>query len=59
MQKATSPCPTCPYKRGIVKTLVNPCPQCKRNNYSFYKDITQQNGKVMKEIKKPMEEGDD
>lgn len=59
MQKATSPCPTCPYKRGIVKTLVNPCPQCKRNNYSFYKEVIQQNGEVMKEIKKPIEEGDD
>lgn len=47
MQKATSPCPTCPYKRGIVKTLVNPCPQCKRNNYSFYKEITQQQGEPM------------
>ena len=51
MQKATSPCPTCPYKRGIVKTLVNPCPQCKRNNYSFYKEITQQNGEVLDEGK--------
>lgn len=51
MQKATSPCPTCPYKRGIVKTLVNPCPQCKRNNYSFYKEITQQQGEVLDEGK--------
>lgn len=47
MQKAVIPCPTCPYKRGIVKTLVNPCPQCKRNNYSFYKKIAQQQGDLM------------
>ena len=59
MQKAVIPCPTCPYKRGIVKTLVNPCPQCKRNNYSFYKEIMQQNGEVLKAIKKPIQEGDD
>lgn len=50
MQKATSPCTTCPYKRGIVKTLVNPCPQCKRNNYSFYKEIMQQ-GRFLNEGK--------
>ena len=58
MQKAVNPCPACPYKLGIVKTLVNPCPQCRRNNYSFYKEITQQ-GEVLKEIKKPIQEGDD
>ena len=51
MQKAAIPCPTCPYKRGIVKTLVNPCPQCKRNNYLFYKVVTQQNGEVLDEGK--------
>lgn len=30
------PCRKCPYKLGYVKTLVNPCPQCKLNGYSSY-----------------------
>ena len=25
------PCPKCPYTLGQVKTLTNPCPQCKLN----------------------------
>ena len=37
-----APCGKCPYKLGIVKTLVNPCPQCKRNNYIFYKRLLKQ-----------------
>ncbi len=27
------PCAKCPYKLGAVETPVNPCPQCKLNNY--------------------------
>lgn len=30
------PCRKCPYKLGYVKTLVNPCPQCKQNWYSTF-----------------------
>lgn len=31
-----APCGKCPYQLGIVETLTNPCPQCKRNNYDSY-----------------------
>lgn len=31
-----APCGKCPYKLGIIETLANPCPQCKRNNYDSY-----------------------
>ena len=30
------PCPVCPYKLGMIKTLVSPCPQCRLTGYSFY-----------------------
>lgn len=30
------PCSKCPYKLGTVKTLINPCPQCKLNGYDSY-----------------------
>lgn len=30
------PCPKCPYTLGVVKTVVNPCPQCKLNGYQSY-----------------------
>lgn len=30
------PCPNCPYVLGLIKTVTNPCPQCKRNNYDSY-----------------------
>lgn len=32
----TPPCPQCPYKLGLVHTLVNPCPQCKKNDYQTF-----------------------
>lgn len=35
-----APCAKCPYKLGLVKTLVNPCPQCKANGYMTYKQLT-------------------
>lgn len=31
-----SPCNKCPYALGQVKTLVNPCPQCKTNGYRMF-----------------------
>ena len=30
------PCAKCPYKLGLVHTVVNPCPQCKVNGYQMY-----------------------
>lgn len=29
-------CKKCPYKLGLIHTLVNPCPQCIMNNYQNY-----------------------
>lgn len=45
-----APCGKCPYKLGNVKTLTNPCPQCKRNNYDSYERFLnlQQQGKSHK-----------
>ena len=34
--RRTPPCATCPYKLGLIRTLVNPCPNCKANNYAAY-----------------------
>ncbi len=34
--KKKAPCGECPYKLGLVETLVNPCPQCRQNGYSTY-----------------------
>lgn len=47
MQLPQNPCLTCPYKLGIIKTFVSPCPQCKLNNYSFYRKIKEQQGEFM------------
>lgn len=30
------PCPKCPYKLGLIKTIVNPCPGCKDNGYLLF-----------------------
>lgn len=30
------PCAKCPYKLGLVQTLTNPCPQCKKNGYQMF-----------------------
>lgn len=35
-----APCAKCPYKLGQVKTLVDPCPQCKANGYRMYELFT-------------------
>ena len=40
-----TPCKKCPYKLGLVKTTVNPCPQCRLNNYEAFDKF---NKKVMK-----------
>lgn len=41
-EKSESPCFKCPYKLGVIKTLVNPCPQCKMTGYSTYKRFIKQ-----------------
>lgn len=42
LNQSIIPCTKCPYKLGIVKMLVNPCQQCKLNNYSSYKQFIEQ-----------------
>ena len=36
------PCAKCPYKLGLVHTLVNPCPQCKEDGYQMYERFRQE-----------------
>ena len=36
------PCAKCPYKLGLVQTLINPCPQCKENGYQTYERFQKQ-----------------
>ena len=36
------PCDKCPYKLGLVYTVVNPCPQCKANGYQTFEIFQQQ-----------------
>lgn len=36
IQQFNPPCDKCPYKLGLVQTLINPCPQCKENNYQMF-----------------------
>ena len=36
MQQFKPPCPQCPYKLGLVHTVVNPCPQCRENSYQMF-----------------------
>ena len=45
----TPPCPKCPYKQGMIQTVVNPCPQCKLNNYSSYKQFIEQTKRKTRE----------
>lgn len=33
------PCDVCPYKLGIVKMIISPCPQCKKGGYEFFKQL--------------------
>lgn len=30
------PCAKCPYTLGLIRTLTNPCPQCKQSGYESY-----------------------
>ena len=36
------PCDKCPYKLGLVQTLINPCPQCKANGYQMFERFQKQ-----------------
>ncbi len=36
LNRKKAPCAECPYKLGAVTTPINPCPQCKLNNYNAY-----------------------
>lgn len=33
------PCAKCPYKLGLVHTVVNPCPQCRENGYRTFEQF--------------------
>jgi len=37
-----SPCAKCPYKLGLVHTVVNPCPQCKEDGYQTFERFQKQ-----------------
>lgn len=41
-EQSSIPCVKCPYKLGLVHTVVNPCPQCRQGNsiYFFAKRLT-------------------
>ena len=47
MLEKKAPCPICPYKLGMIKTLVSPCPQCRLIGYSFYYKHSKSLGKVL------------
>lgn len=44
------PCSKCPYKLGEIRTVTNPCPQCKLNGYQmfeqFKKKLPERSGKA-------------
>lgn len=39
INKIKPPCSKCPYKLGQVKTFVNPCPECRQNNYNMFQQF--------------------
>ena len=34
------PCEKCPYKLGLVRTMADPCPECRANGYKAYEMFT-------------------
>lgn len=42
IQHMNLPCFKCPYKLGLVQTLINPCPQCKENGYAMFERFQKQ-----------------
>lgn len=45
------PCARCPYKLGLVHTVVNPCPQCRENGYQMFENFQKRalNGQLTSE----------
>lgn len=49
------PCSKCPYALGRIRTVTNPCPQCKANGYRSFELFKRQrsgNGSIPKNEKK-------
>lgn len=42
IRRVIPPCSKCPYKLGLIKTTVNPCPQCQLNNYEAFNEFKKQ-----------------
>ncbi|MCM1167430.1 MAG: hypothetical protein NC299_16640 [Lachnospiraceae bacterium] len=40
-KKLKAPCAKCPYKAGLIKTLVNPCPACRMDGYRAFREFTE------------------
>ena len=51
------PCKKCPYKLGLIRTLVNPCPLGKKENIQQIVNALQEIQMVMKEIAGQIESG--
>lgn len=43
------PCDKCPYKLGLVQTLINPCPQCRENGYQTFERFKNQKSETRNE----------
>lgn len=40
--KIKPPCLQCPYRQGVIKTVISPCPQCKLNGYRAFEQFQRQ-----------------
>ena len=47
------PCSICPYYLGIVRSVFNPCPQCKMNHYRTFEQFQKQLLRSVGNIKVP------
>lgn len=47
MLEKKAPCPVCPYKLGMIKTVVKPCTQCRLTRYLFYYKHSKAPGKIL------------
>ncbi|MBR3570507.1 MAG: hypothetical protein IKN96_06880 [Oscillibacter sp.] len=43
LKRLKAPCARCPYKLGLVRAVVNPCPQCKDNGYAMFEQFQKRN----------------
>ena len=39
LKRLKAPCARCPYKLGLVRAFVNPCPQCRENGYAMFEQF--------------------